>query len=56
MSNCCAHSKDHHSISNICPNLWSKKKKIKMLEQELEIMQDKVDEIKEIIAELKAEK
>ncbi|MBN2008379.1 hypothetical protein JW960_03415 [candidate division KSB1 bacterium] len=55
MEQCC-HSKHNHFTSNVCPNLWSNAKKIEALEQELEIMQDKENEIKQLIAELKAEK
>ena len=52
---CCSCSQGQHSGKDICPNLWSKDKKIKMLEQELDVAQDRSKEIKNLIAQLKAE-
>ena len=56
MQNCCTHQKSHHGTSScICPSLWSKAKKIRLLEEELEIMEDRTGDIKTLIEELKAE-
>lgn len=56
MKNCCTHHQPIHGTSPcMCPSLWSKAKKIRLLEEELEIMEDKTGEIKALIEELKSE-
>ena len=53
--------KPEHGMSCGCsghtgPMFWSKKKKLKMLEHKLECLQEQSKDIKELIAELNAEK
>ena len=55
MSTCCCSGKSHNTMSTVCPNLWSKQKKIRMLEKELKMNQEQTGEIKKLISELKAE-
>jgi hypothetical protein len=65
---CCGHTTHHgkkHGHGGSCgcggpshfgPLFWSKKRKIKMLEQVLEDMREEVKDVEELIKELKAEK
>lgn len=56
MHHCCSTQKHpHNPASCVCPNLLSKAGKIRLLEEELEIMEDKTGAIKTLIEELKAE-
>ena len=55
MSCCCTSTKGHGLHYQVCPNLWSKQKKISVLEQELQNLQEKENEIKELIMQLKSE-
>ncbi|MBN1995941.1 hypothetical protein JW935_00215 [candidate division KSB1 bacterium] len=51
---CQPHTKGH--AMSICPCMWSTQKKIDVLQQELEVMDERKDEIKILIDQLKAEK
>ena len=65
---CCGHTGHHgkrhgHGSSCCCggashlgPVFWSKKRKLKMLEQVLENLREEVKDIEEMIEELKKEK
>jgi tRNA G26 N,N-dimethylase Trm1 len=63
---CCGHLAHHgtkpdHGSSCACgmhvgPFFWSKKKKVEMLEQMLEGLQEEAKDIEELLAELKEEK
>ena len=55
MSMCCSSGKSHGTVNAVCPNLWSKQKKIRMLEKELEMSQEQTREIEKLISELKDE-
>ena len=55
MQGCGCHG-HHDSKGNVCPSLWSKEKKIRMLENQLEPAKTNVQEIETLITELKAEK
>ena len=53
MHSCCCSPKSHGN--HVCPSLWSKKKKVQMLEQELADAKQNVQELESLIDEIKAE-
>lgn len=56
MCSCCTTAREASRQKNICPSLWSKKRKIQILEQELADAKKSVQELETLIAEVKAEK
>ena len=59
--NCCSsqskgHGCCHSGAPQFGPHFWTKEKKIQMLEQHLENLNEKIAETKDMIAGLKAEK
>lgn len=56
MYGCGCHQGHFGSGRNICPSLWSKQKKIQVLEKELNAARENVQDIENLINELKAEK
>ena len=55
MSGCCCSSKGHGPHGDVSMGLWSREKKIRELEQELERAKHRVSEIEVLIGELKSE-
>ncbi|MFC1532540.1 hypothetical protein ACFL7M_04115 [Thermodesulfobacteriota bacterium] len=52
---CCWEGQNRNARFQVCSNFWSKKRKIKTLEEELKTMEENTDEVKTLIEELKAE-
>ena len=53
MQSCCCSPKGHGN--HVCPSLWSKKKKVQILEQELADAKQNVQELESLIDEIKEE-
>ena len=53
---CCCNGQNRNARHTVCPNFWSKERKIKVLEEELKTLEENTDEVNALLKELKAEK